>query len=143
MSEKPILRTSDINWVGFLLRFLAGLVLVLASYNPDGYSYFHWIKNDFPSIGAAQAFVGVALVVGWAIYVRAALRSLGAIGLLLATALFGTLIWLIVDLGLIPVHSLKAVVYLVLILLALVLSTGLSWSHVRRRLSGQMDTDDV
>jgi hypothetical protein len=143
VSEKPILRTSDINWVGFLLRFLAGLVLVLASYNPDGYSYFHWIKNDFPSIGAAQAFVGVALVVGWAIYVRAALRSLGAIGLLLATALFGTLIWLIVDLGLIPVHSLKAVVYLVLILLALVLSTGLSWSHVRRRLSGQMDTDDV
>ena len=136
------MRTSDINWVGFLLRFLAGLVLVLASYNPDGYSYFHWIKNDFPSIGAAQAFVGVALVVGWAIYVRAALRSLGAIGLL-ATALFGTLIWLIVDLGLIPVHSLKAVVYLVLILLALVLSTGLSWSHVRRRLSGQMDTDDV
>jgi hypothetical protein len=143
VSEKPTLRTSDLNWVGFLLRFLAGLVLVFASYNPDGYSYFHWIKNDFPSIGAAQAFVGVALVVGWAIYVRAALRSLGAIGLLLATALFGTLIWLIVDVGLIPVHSLKAVVYLVLVLLALVLSTGLSWSHVRRRLSGQMDTDDV
>lgn len=137
------MRASDINWMGFLLRFLAGLVLVLASYNPDGYSYFHWIKDDFPSIGAAQAFVGVALVVGWAVYVRAALRSLGAIGLLLATALFGTLIWLIVDLGLIPVHSLKAVVYLVLVLLALVLSTGLSWSHVRRRLSGQMDTDDV
>lgn len=137
------MRTSDINWVGFLLRFLAGLVLVLASYNPDGFSYFHWIRNDFPSIGAAQAFTGVALVVGWAIYIRAALRSLGAIGLLLASALFGTLMWLIVDLGLIPVHSLKAVVYLALVLLALVLSTGLSWSHVRRRLSGQMDTDDV
>jgi hypothetical protein len=137
------MRTTDINWLGFLLRFVAGLVLVLASYNPDGYSYFHWVQAEFPSITAAKAFTGVALAVGWAVYVRAALRSLGTIGLLLATALFGTLMWLIVDLGWIPVHSLKSVVYLLLVLLALVLSTGLSWSHVRRRLSGQMDTDDV
>ena len=133
----------DIGWQGFLLRFAIGLVLVFATYNPEGYSYFHWVKHNFPKVTAFEAFVGVTLIVGWAIYIRAALRSLGAIGLVLATAFFGTLLWLVVDMGLISPNNIRVISYLILILLALVLSTGLSWSHVRRRLSGQMDTDDV
>lgn len=138
-----MVRTIDISWQGFLIRFIAGLVLVFSTYNPEGYSYFHWVKNDFPSISALQTFLGVLLLVGWAMYGRAALRSLGIVGLTLATAFFGTLLWLVVDAGLFPVDNIRAISYLVLTLLALVLSTGLSWSHVRRRVSGQMDTDDV
>ena len=34
-------------------------------------------------------------------------------------------------------------IWLGLIALSLVLGIGLSWSHVRRRLSGQADMDDV
>ena len=83
------------------------------------------------------------LIVGWAIYIRAAMRSLGLIGLLLATAFFGTLIWLIIDVWQISLDNIRVITYLVEILIAMVLSTGLSWSHIRRRLSGQMDTDDV
>jgi hypothetical protein len=65
------------------------------------------------------------------------------VGLVLATAFFGTLLWLVVDMGLIAADNVRVITYLILTLLALVISTGLSWSHVRRRLSGQMDTDDV
>jgi len=61
----------------------------------------------------------------------------------LATLFFGTLLWVVVDMGLISPNNIRVISYLILTLLALVLSTGLSWSHVRRRLSGQMDTDDV
>ncbi len=136
-------RTIDIGWQGFLIRFVVGLTLVFSTYNPEGYSYLHWVKNNFPSISALQGFLGVLLIVGWAMYIRAALRSLGVVGLTLATAFFGTLLWLVVDVGLIPIDNIRVITYLVLILLALVLSTGLSWSHVRRRVSGQMDTDDV
>lgn len=136
-------RTIDIGWQGFLIRFVAGLTLVYSTYNPEGYSYYHWVINNFPAISALQGFLGVLLLVGWAMYIRAALRSLGIVGLTLATAFFGTLLWLVVDVGLIPVDNIRAITYLVLTLLALVLSTGLSWSHVRRRVSGQMDTDDV
>jgi hypothetical protein len=136
-------RSIDIGWLGFVLRFVAGLVLVFASYNPDGYSYYDWVAKDFPSISAFQAFVGVVLIVGWAIYIRAAIRSLGIIGLVLATAFFGTLLWLVIDMGLVSVDNIRIITYLILVLLALVLSTGLSWSHIRRRLSGQMDTDEV
>ena len=31
----------------------------------------------------------------------------------------------------------------VLVLLATIMAVGLSWSHIRRRLSGQVDTDMV
>ena len=55
----------------------------------------------------------------------------------------GTLIWLMVDKGIIPADSIRAITYIVEFVLAAILSTGLTWSHVRRRLSGQMDTDDV
>lgn len=138
-----MVRTTDIGWQGFLIRFIAGLVLVYSTYNPEGYSYFHWVKDNYPSISALQTFLGVLLLVGWVMYGRAALRSLGIVGLTLATAFFGTLLWLVVDTGLFPVDNIRTISYLLLTLLALVLSTGLSWSHIRRRVSGQMDTDDV
>lgn len=138
-----MVRTIDIGWQGFMIRFIAGLVLVFSTYNPEGYSYFHWVKDNYPSISALQTFLGVLLLVGWVMYGRAALRSLGIVGLTLATAFFGTLLWLVVDTGLFPVDNIRTISYLLLTLLALVLSTGLSWSHIRRRVSGQMDTDDV
>lgn len=134
---------SDISWKGFGLRFLFGLVLVFATYNPESYSYLHWVKNSFPKINAIQAFVGVVLLIGWAVFIRASMRSLGFIGLVLAFAFFGTLIWLMIDYKIIPADSVRAIKYLVEFVLAAILSTGLTWSHVRRRLSGQMDTDDV
>ena len=134
---------TDISWKGFGLRFLFGLILVFATYNPESHSYLHWLKNSFPKISALQAFIGVILLIGWAVFIRASLRSLGMIGLVLALAFFATLIWLIVDIGIIPADSVRAITYIVEFILAAILSTGLTWSHVRRRLSGQMDTDDV
>lgn len=146
-------RAIDIGWQGFALRFAAGLILVFATYNPGGFSYFHWLMSGFgdadpSSTGltsgvALKAFAGAILVVGWAIYIRAALRSLGPVGLTLATVFFGTLLWLIFEVSGLSADNIRAITYLAEILLALVLSTGLSWSHIRRRLSGQMDTDDV
>lgn len=134
---------TDISWKGFALRFLLGLVLVFSTYNPEALSYLHWVKNAFPKISAIQAFTGVILMIGWAVFIRASMRSLGLIGLVLALAFFGTLLWLVIDVGLIPADSIRAITYIVEFILAAILSTGLSWSHVRRRLSGQMDTDDV
>jgi hypothetical protein len=33
--------------------------------------------------------------------------------------------------------------YLVLVALCGVLATGISWSHIRRRISGQVDVDEI
>ena len=77
------------TFVGFLLRLAAAIVLVLATFNPSGHSFYHWIADGFPHITPMEAVVGIVL------------------------------------------------------LCAIVLAIGMSWSHVRRRLTGQADVDEV
>ncbi|MDD3448489.1 MAG: DUF6524 family protein [Gammaproteobacteria bacterium] len=126
-----------------LLRFLVGLVLVFASYNPEQWSYWHWALANLPEFSVLKAFVGVVLLIGWTIYLRATVRSLGPFGLILAVAFFGTLIWLLVDTGILPADSVRAVSYIVLVIISGVLAVGVSWSHVRRRITGQIDVDEI
>lgn len=128
----------------FVWRMLAALLLVLVTFNPSGYSYLHWARNAFTAdtLGALHFFVGVVLLVGWSIYVIATSRSLGTFGTILGVALLGTAIWVLVDIGIIQVGSATTVTWLALIALALLLAIGLSWSHVWRRLSGQLEVDD-
>jgi hypothetical protein len=128
---------------GLLLRFLVGLVLVFASYNPEEWSYWHWALANLPDFSVLKGFVGVVLLIGWTIYLRATLRSLGPFGLILAVAFFGTLIWLLVDTGIVPADSMRAVSYIVLVIVSGVLAVGVSWSHVRRRITGQIDVDEI
>ena len=122
-------------------------MLVYASYNPSGYSLFHWAKDtlfaDKLAISPAFAMATVVLLIGWVVYLRATLRSLGALGLSLAFAFFAIIVWWLVDLGLIGLDSVSVITYIVLFLLAAILATGMSWSHLRRRMSGQLDVDEV
>ena len=132
-----------ISWLGLLLRFVFAVVLVFATYNPSDYSYYSWVAGSLPEFTVFMIFAGIVLLIGWTILLRATLRSLGPFGLILAVAFFGVLLWLVVDVGLVPADSTQAVTYLVLVALSGVLATGVSWSHVRRRITGQSDIDDV
>ena len=79
----------NFTFSSFGLRFLFSAILVFATYNPEGFSFYHWITPSLPSISVEQAFIGVVLIIGWVIYLRATLRSLGIIGLVLAGLFFG------------------------------------------------------
>jgi len=134
----------NITSTGILLRFVFAVLLVFSTYNPEGYSYFHWaLLDDVTDFTVLQAFVGVVLLIGWAMYIRATIHSLGAVGLVLAIAFFGTLLWLIVDMGIVPAGSVRAISWLVLLAMSGVLTAGMAWSHIRRRVSGQVDVDEV
>ena len=128
----------------FLWRWAAALLLVFATYNPSGYSWFHWVKSAYSGagLGAQHYFVGVILIAGWAIYLIATERSLGALGSIIGAAVIGTGIWLLVDLGLVQAGTVNTVVWLALFALATLLAIGLSWSHIWRRLSGQLEVDE-
>ncbi len=132
-----------IDWFGFLLRLLVAFVLVFSSYNPSGYSYYHWFSENISGLTPTIALVGVLLLVGWTIFLRATLRSLGPFGLLLAAAFIGVLLWMMIDWGWFDADNLKAVTYLILVVLSGILAIGVSWSHIRRRITGQVDVDDV
>jgi len=127
----------------FLARFVAALVLVFATYNPSGYSFFHWARDSYPPFDPLVALAGVVLLIGWVMFIRATMRSLGIIGLILAVGFFGSILWLLIDRGWLAADNVKVITYFALFLLSAVLATGMSWSHIRRRLSGQLDVDDV
>jgi high-affinity Fe2+/Pb2+ permease len=137
------------NWTGFLLRFLFALLLVYGSYNPEGYSYFHWIQaslnhDETGLLGSdALKFVtGIVLLAGWLIYLKATRDSLGWLGVSLLLALSGGLIWFFADMGLFEPENIRLIEHLTAIVLAFILAVGMSWSHIHRRLTGQIDIDN-
>jgi hypothetical protein len=135
--------SNGFDFTSFLGRLIMALVLVFATYNPSGYSYFHWVKQHWPEFGPLVAFAGVVLLIGWVMFIRATMRSMGLLGIVLTAAFFGTLLWLVIDRGWLAADDAKTITYLAQFLLATVLATGMSWSHIRRRMTGQVDVDDV
>ena len=135
------------NFVSFALRFLGAAAIVLLTYNPSGYSYFHWVQDSLAStgsgFGAEQAFAGVVILIGWTILVMSTLKALGTLGLILASAFIGTFVWLMTSYGVFDVESSTAITWTALVSLAVLLTIGMSWSHIRRRLTGQVGVDEV
>ena len=131
------------TWLGIGIRFSIALILVFASYNPSGYSFFDWVLQTDSGNIAFKILVGIVLLIGWAIYIRATRRSLGMIGISLAIAFFGALLWLLIDLNIIPANSVTAVSYIILFIIGCLLATGMCWSHIRRRMTGQIDVDEI
>lgn len=127
----------------FLGRWLFAILLVFGTYNPSGYSYVSWLSAEQTEFGPVLAIIGLLLVTCWIIYLRATFLSLGWLGVLLGAALFACIIWLLVSIGWLKLDSSGVITYLALLLLSLILATGMSWSHVRRRLTGQFDVDDM
>lgn len=132
------------NLESFLVRLFFALILVFSTFNPSGYSFYHWVlKTMEVGFEPLMAFAGIVLVIGWVVYIRATITSLGLIGLILAFAFFGTLLWMVIDWGLIPADSVQVITYIILTLLSMVLAIGMSWSHIRRRMSGQVDVNET
>lgn len=133
---------NQIGWAGIGLRFLFALLIVFVTYNPEGWSFYDWAIKNF-SIEPLKVIAGIVLLIGWVIYLRATFRSLGVVGLVLVTSLCAAFIWLFVDWGWIAKDSSRVISYSALIIVSIILTVGMSWSHIRRRMSGQADMDDV
>jgi hypothetical protein len=126
----------------FFVRWLFAIALVFSTYNPTGYSYANWIIGAGTDIGPVMALAGVALLIAWIVFLRATFMSLGAPGIALGAALFACIIWLLIDLGLLSLDSTGALSWVILLVLSIMLAAGMSWSHIRRRLTGQFDVDE-
>jgi hypothetical protein len=124
-------------------RILFALALVLLTFNPTGHSYYHWLADGFPAVQPLEAVAGILLVIGWVVFVRSTLAAIGTLGLVLMLALFASIVWWMVSRGWLDVSNRSAMAWVVLLILGLVLGFGMSWSHIRRRLSGQASVDRI
>jgi hypothetical protein len=144
--ERVVTRSQpEFTVVGLLVRLLFALAVVAITYNPSGVSFFDWAREAFvaKTLGPVHLLAGLALLGAWGVLISATSRSLGIAGVLLVAAFFGALVWLLVDRQLVRAGSFQAMAWIGVIGVGVVLAIGMSWSHIRKRLTGQADVDEV
>ena len=129
--------------MGFLVRWAIAFFLIAATYNPTQWNYVQCAVANFSDNLPMVTLFGLLLAVGYIIYLRATLRSIGVFGMGLVLAILAALAWVLYDLGWLDIRNAAFNLWLGNIAASLVLGIGLSWSHIRRAISGQSDMDDV
>jgi len=129
--------------MGLFIRWVFAFLLLASTYNPTDWNYVRWSLNNYQTNLSVVVLFGLLLAVGYIIYLRATIRSIGAFGVLLVLAVVAALLWVLHDMGLLALDNKNINVWLGILSVSAVLGLGLGWSHVRRQLSGQSDVDDL
>ncbi len=133
----------EFGFWGWVVRWMLAMFIVLATYNPTGYFFWHWVVQSGLQNASVKVLAALILLLLHLIYLRATIRSIGPIGIGLITATLGAFAWWLSDLELIDMGNRVVVDLVLLVMFATLMSIGISWSHLRNRLSGQIDSDDV
>lgn len=131
---------SGITLTGTLVRIGLALVLVIGTFNPTGYSLFHWITAAPVAVTPGKALAVLALAIGWVVCLRTAFISLGKVGLGLGLALFSVLVWFLVDRDIVSLTG-SGIVWVGLVVVGVLLGIGLSWSLLRAKATGQVEVN--
>lgn len=127
----------------FVWKWAFAFALLALTYNPTPYNYVNWLTGAGFAPVSMMVFAGLILMIGYIVYLRATLRSIGYFGIGLVLALVSALVWVLYDFDVLSLDDSVRNTWIGLTALSFVLGIGLSWSHVRRRLAGQHDVDDV
>ena len=133
----------EFNLGNVLLRILFSLALVFLTFNPSGHSYYHWLLDSMTQVRPPVVIAGIVLLGAWLFFVRATFTSMGTAGVVLVLAFFAAIIWWLVTQGWLSVENRSAMAWAVLTCLALLLGIGMSWAHIRARVSGQASVDRI
>jgi hypothetical protein len=125
------------------MRFLFAFALVCLTWNPSRYNYVEWALAQWQNVAPLVAFSGLVLLMGWIFYLRTAVASLGAVGILLSTALAGIFVWILFYYDIVNTSSTTLISWIALVLFSAILAAGMSWAHLRSRWSGQATVDEV
>ncbi|WP_299424795.1 DUF6524 family protein [uncultured Shimia sp.] len=129
--------------MGLLLRWLIAFLLLAATYNPTEYNYVVWAQANYAEELPLTVLLGLLLLIGYVIYLRATLRSIGAFGMSVVLAVLAAVAWVLHDYNMLSLDNGAVNIWLAILALSIVLGIGLGWSIVRRMLTGQVDVDDV
>lgn len=129
--------------MGFLTRWFFAFALVVITFNPTPYNYVDWVMTYGQQNLSIAVLIGLLLFVSYIIFLRATVQSIGIFGMLLVLAILGATGWVLYDFGILRLGNSDFSLWLGLIACSIVLGVGLGWSHVRRKMTGQVDVDDV
>lgn len=123
-----------------LVRILFAIAIVLATWNPGGWSYLQWVQDGGGGIDATKALVGLLLLGGWLLCLRATWVSLGALGVVFFGALVAAFVWWLASMGYIATDQ-RTLAWIILVAVGIVLGVGMGWSKVRQRATGQVEVE--
>jgi hypothetical protein len=129
--------------MSFLIRWVLGMAVVFSAYNTSGYSYYHWVTDGSSTDWPLKMFLGLCLLAMVGIASIQIWRAMGPVGVSASVASLTALVWILVDLNLLDLNANHTVGTVVETLIATILTFGVSWSHIRTRLSGQIDVKDI
>ncbi len=135
--------SNDFRPAGALLRIAFSVALVFVTFNPSGHSYYHWLQANLSPIQPLVVVAGIALLGAWLFFLRSTFSSMGAVGVVLLVAFFAAVVWWMVSRGWLSVENRASMAWVVLSCLGLLLGIGMSWAHIRARISGQASVDRV
>src|SRR3546814_7135575 len=97
----------NLSFLGLLLRVLAPLAIVLATYNPTGYCFYTWFMDAMAAgeLGGIHFLALAVLVICWSILLIATWNALDTYGVILVCALLAAIIWVLIDWGLLRADS--------------------------------------
>lgn len=129
--------------MGFLIRWICAFVLLVVTYNPSFWSYSTWLGANYASNLPVAVLLGLVLIAGYLVFLRATLNSIGIVGMVLILGLLGALLWVLFSQGLLSFGNYTFNAWIVIFALSIVLAVGMYWSVIWRRMSGQVDVDEV
>ncbi|PSL21757.1 DUF6524 family protein [Shimia abyssi] len=129
--------------MGLLLRWIFAFLLLALTFNPTEWNYVRWSMDNYIEEMPLTVLLGLLLAIGYIIYLRATIRSIGGFGMFLVLSVVAALVWVLYDWGLLRLDNQDLNTWIGILALSIVLGIGLGWSIVRRLLSGQYDMDDV
>lgn len=130
---------AGISFSGVVTRITLAVLLVVVTFNPSGTSLGHWLAAPPAAVTPGKAAAALLLAIGWVLCLRTAFNALGKWGLLLGAGFFATLIWLLVDRQWVSTSG-PALVWVVEVVVGVLLGIGLSWSLLRAKATGQIES---
>jgi Kef-type K+ transport system membrane component KefB len=128
--------------MGFILRWVFAFLLVALTYNPTDWNYARWAAANFAEQMPLAILFGLLLLVGYLVYFTASLRAIGTLGMALSLAVIAALLWVLYDMGLLDLANRSLNIWLGILAVSAVLGIGMTWGHIWRRISGQVEVDD-
>lgn len=121
----------------FFIRWVLCLFIVFATYNPSRFSYWHWLVET-EGLLPYKMFTSFVVVIAYSVVFMVSRKAFDLLGLLLVVGLAISAVWIVFDLGLFSPYTEGVVVVICQVALATVMAIGLSYSHLRSQLSGQV-----
>lgn len=136
-----VLRTFSPSAVA--VRLCVALFVVLSTYNPSGASYVHWLQDRWPEDW--MLLLPVAVVYGFVYFFLAqtTVRALHLVGIGLTIAVLGSIVWVLVDVGVLVLTGPGDVATLLLYMFGALLAVGMCWAPIWTLLTGQVTVDAV